>query len=143
MFVFGVVLAGVCLLASIFAWGMAARAESEAKSVHVTGSGQPATSTATTTLMVHLSEFQIDPAVIHASVGERLQAMNIGSMAHNLAVDTTSLATPMIKPGGRAHLGRSGAGHLHPLPRGSRPPRRGQAPQVIVSASASQAASTP
>jgi uncharacterized cupredoxin-like copper-binding protein len=108
LFILGVMLAGVCLLASVVAWGMAARAEGEAKSARTTGSGGPATGAAKTTPMVHLSEFQIDPGVITASVGDKLEVMNVGSMTHNLAVEGTSLATSMIVPGGAGELNLTG-----------------------------------
>jgi manganese oxidase len=101
--IFGVVFAGVCLLASIFSWGMAARAETEAKSVRAVGAAGVA-GPATKSVMVHLSELHIDPPVINAAVGDTLQVMNIGAMTHNLAVDGQTLATPMINPGGAAEL---------------------------------------
>ncbi len=100
--IFGVVFAGMCLLASMVAWGMAARAETEAKAVRAGGSG--ATSTAKKTPMIHLSEFQIQPAVANAAVGDTLEVMNVGTMTHNLAIDGQTLATPMISPGGAAEL---------------------------------------
>jgi plastocyanin len=108
MFIFGVLLAGLCLLASMVAWGMAARSESEAKSARTAGPGQLAAGATKTTPMVHLSEFQIDPSVISASVGDKLEVMNVGSMTHNLAVEGTSLSTSMISPRGAAELTLTG-----------------------------------
>jgi plastocyanin len=106
--IFGVVFAGVSLLASIFSWGMAARAETEAKSVRAGGAGPAgaagAQGPAKKTSMVHLSELQIDPTVIKATVGDILEVMNVGTMTHNLAVDGQTLATPMINAGGAAEL---------------------------------------
>jgi manganese oxidase len=108
MFIFGVILAAFCLLASVVAWGMAARAESEAKSSRAAGTGQQAAGAAKTTPMIHLSEYQINPGVINAAVGDKLEIMNVGSMTHNLAVDGTPLASSMINPGGAAELTLSG-----------------------------------
>jgi FtsP/CotA-like multicopper oxidase with cupredoxin domain len=105
--VFGVVFAGMCLLASIFAWGMASRAESEAKTIRAGGS-QVAAGAANVTPMVHLSEFKIEPSAITASAGGTLQVMNVGSMTHNLSVEGTNLATSMIAPGGTAELKLTG-----------------------------------
>jgi uncharacterized cupredoxin-like copper-binding protein len=100
--VFGVIFAGICLLSSALALGLASRAESEAKTIKA--GGQPAAGAAKSTPMVHLSEFQIQPAVITASAGGTLQVMNVGSMTHNLTVEGTKLATSMIAPGGAAEL---------------------------------------
>jgi manganese oxidase len=108
MFVFGVILAGFSLLASVVAWGMAARAESEAKSSRATRTGQQAAGAAKITPTIQLSEYQINPGVINAAVGDKLKVMDGGSMTHNLAVDGTPLATSMINPGGAAELTLSG-----------------------------------
>jgi manganese oxidase len=105
--VFGVVFAGICLLSSIFALGLASRAESEARTIKAGGS-PPVAGAAASTPMVHLSEFQIEPSVITASVGGTLQVMNVGSMTHNLTVEGTKLATTMIAPGGAAELALTG-----------------------------------
>jgi manganese oxidase len=103
--IFGVVFSAMCLLASIVAWGIAARAEDQTHQARTAGASQTATVTSTT---VHLSEFKIAPAVINASVGDTLTVVNDGTMQHNLAVDGQSLATPMINPGGTDHLVLSG-----------------------------------
>jgi manganese oxidase len=104
--IFGVVFSGMCILASVIAWGMAARSESEARSVKAGTTA--AVSAAKATPMVHLSEFQIAPAVINASVGDTLEVMNVGTMTHNLAIDGQTPATPMISPGGTAELKLNG-----------------------------------
>jgi nitrite reductase (NO-forming) len=63
-----------------------------------TGPAAPATA------MVHLSEFAIEPADVTLAPGGTLNVMNVGTMAHNLAVKGTSLATPMIDAGGVGNL---------------------------------------
>ncbi len=67
------------------------------------------TSTSTTAggaapVTVMLSEFKIDPGAITAANGAGLDVMNMGTMQHNLAVQGTKLATPMIDPGKTVHL---------------------------------------
>jgi FtsP/CotA-like multicopper oxidase with cupredoxin domain/plastocyanin len=104
MLIFGVVFAGTCLLASIIAWGFAARAVSDAKRVRAGSGPSAATTAAEQAPMVHLSEFQIDPGAIRAAANATVTVMNVGTMVHNLAVEGTSLATPMIQPGGTAQL---------------------------------------
>lgn len=44
-------------------------------------------------------EFSITPADVTLAPGGTLEVMNMGTMTHNLAVQGTSLATPMISPG--------------------------------------------
>src|SRR5436309_7225017 len=61
-------------------------------------------SSAPSTAMVHLSEFTIEPSTITIAAGGTLQIMNIGSMAHNLAVEDTKLASPMVDAGGVGNL---------------------------------------
>ena len=107
MLIIGVVFAGTCLLASIFAWGMAARAESDARRVRATTAAAPAAATAAPPT-IHLSEFQIQPATITVPADAALTVQNDGTMQHNLAVDGTSLATSMINPGGTAQLALTG-----------------------------------
>ena len=63
-----------------------------------------ATAAAPTSVMVHLSEFKIDPADVTVAAGGTLDVMNAGTMAHNLAVKGTSLATAMLDPNGSARL---------------------------------------
>jgi uncharacterized cupredoxin-like copper-binding protein len=66
------------------------------------------TSTGAPPAKVMLSEFKIDPGVITADNGAGIDVMNMGSVQHNLAVDGTSFATPMIDPGKTVHLDLSG-----------------------------------
>jgi len=54
--------------------------------------------------MVTLKEFAITPATIEATTTAGIHVMNEGTVQHNLAVDGTSLATPMIDPGSSAPL---------------------------------------
>ena len=53
---------------------------------------------------VTLSEFAIAPAVITAASTTGLHVTNKGNVQHNLVIADTQLATPMIDPGGSAHL---------------------------------------
>jgi FtsP/CotA-like multicopper oxidase with cupredoxin domain len=53
---------------------------------------------------VTLSEFAIAPEMVMATTGGGLDITNNGSVAHDLAVDGTDLATPSIDPGQTAHL---------------------------------------
>ena len=55
-------------------------------------------------VMVALSEFAVTPASISATTGGGLHVMNQGSVQHNLAVDGTAVATPMIDAGQAALL---------------------------------------
>ena len=62
------------------------------------------TSTGAAPMTVMLSEFKIDPGAISAVNGAGLDVMNMGSVQHNLAVEGTTFATPMIDPGKTVHL---------------------------------------
>jgi FtsP/CotA-like multicopper oxidase with cupredoxin domain len=53
---------------------------------------------------VTLSELAISPASITAVSGAGVHVTNKGSVPHNLAVEGTTSATPMIDPGASAHL---------------------------------------
>src|SRR6476646_9090051 len=53
---------------------------------------------------VTLTEFAINPATVNAVNGAGIDVTNSGQVQHNLAVDGTELATPMIDPGQSAHL---------------------------------------
>jgi nitrite reductase (NO-forming) len=59
--------------------------------------GAPTSAPSTVTVM--LTEFSIKPADVTLAPGGTLYAMNMGTMTHNLAVQGTALATPMISPG--------------------------------------------
>ena len=67
------------------------------------GDGQTAAGTADPTA-VTLSEFTISPAAVTATTGAGIHVTNGGQVQHNLAVDATTLATPMIDPGKSEHL---------------------------------------
>ena len=62
------------------------------------GAGAQATS-APTTATVMEAEFSVTPADVTLAPGGTLEVMNMGTMPHNLAVEGTTLATPMISPG--------------------------------------------
>jgi FtsP/CotA-like multicopper oxidase with cupredoxin domain len=73
----------------------------------VVGTGDKNTRTsvsATAPATVALSEFAISPSAITADVAGGLQVTNNGTVQHNLAIEGTSLATPMIDPGKSFHL---------------------------------------
>ena len=69
------------------------------------GSGKDATLvSATQPVAVTLSEFAIRPSVVSAVNGAGLDVTNKGNLQHNLAVEGTTAATPMLDPGKTAHL---------------------------------------
>src|SRR4051794_38465586 len=73
----------------------------------IVGMGSDSTSVSTNAVAaVSLSDspFAISPEMISATTGGGLDVTNGGSMQHNLAVEGTSLATPMIDAGGSQHL---------------------------------------
>ena len=107
LFIF--IFSAVALLASVIGVGLAARSVSDAKRIRSSAAGTAAAAAgAPTTAMVHLSELKIEPAAVTVAAGGTLQIMNMGAMAHNLAVKDTSLATPMIDPGGTGNLDLGG-----------------------------------
>ena len=53
---------------------------------------------------VTLSEFKISPSTINADTSGGIHVTNGGNVQHNLAVEGTALATPMIDAGKSAHL---------------------------------------
>ena len=57
---------------------------------------------------VTLSDFAIAPTAITAVNGAGIHVTNKGNVQHNLAVEGTTYATPMIDPGKSAHLDLSG-----------------------------------
>ncbi len=75
----------------------------------------PGKSTGTTTagsepVAVTLSDFAIAPTAITAVNGAGIHVTNKGNVQHNLAIDGTAFATPMIDPGQSAHLDLSQLG---------------------------------
>jgi len=68
------------------------------------GNDKSSTTAASSMTMVTLSEFAISPNSVSATTGDGIHVMNSGQVQHNLAVDGTNLATPMIDPGQSAHL---------------------------------------
>ncbi|MBV8161452.1 MAG: multicopper oxidase domain-containing protein [Acidimicrobiia bacterium] len=101
------VLAAGALLAAIFSVGLAIRAVEQSKHA-----GAPADTSAPapvpSSAMVNLSEFKIEPGDVTVATGGTLQVMNMGTMAHNLAIKDTTLATPMIDAGGIGNLNVGG-----------------------------------
>ena len=69
-------------------------------------SGVPSSAPLTATVM--LTEFSIKPGQVTLAPGGSLYAMNMGTMTHNLAVQGTALATPMISPGSTDQLKLTG-----------------------------------
>jgi len=107
--IFGVVFAGMCLIASMIAWGFAARSVSDAKNIRASTGSQSAAATASSGApTIHLSEYKIDPATFTAHVGDTLTVQNDGSMQHNLSIQGQSLATPLINAGDSSQLVLSG-----------------------------------
>src|SRR5437763_13867072 len=97
------IFATMALLAAIFGVGLGVRAVDQSKSTSsaTKGGGAPAETPAA---MVHLSDFKLEPAEIDATTGAGIDVMNMGATAHNLAVEGTALATPMIEAGKAGHL---------------------------------------
>ena len=93
-------LAALALVASILAVGFATRAIGESK--------QNPAANAPATVMVHLSEFKIEPAVITVASGGTLQIMNMGSMPHNLSIKDAQMFSPMVAGGGTGSLALAG-----------------------------------
>ena len=94
----------VALLASVVGVGLSARSVADAKRIRSSAAGGRGVAATPTTAMVHLSEFKIEPASVTVATGGTLQVMNMGAMAHNLAIKDTSVATPMIDPSGTGNL---------------------------------------
>ncbi len=89
-------LAALALVASILAVGFASRAIGESKR-------NPA-AIAPATVMVHLSEFKIEPAAITVAAGGTLNIMNMGAMPHNLSIKGAEMSSPMVAAGGTGSL---------------------------------------
>jgi len=93
------VFSALALLASVIGVGFGMRAIDESKDNVAAG----ASAAGGTPTAVELSEFAISPNAIEASAGG-LAITNTGSAAHDLHVDGTEIASPMIDPGGSARL---------------------------------------
>lgn len=103
------ILSAVALLASVIGVGLAVRSVSDAKRIRsAAGASAAAAASAPATAMVHLTELKIEPASVTVAAGGTVNIMNMGAMAHNLAVKDTSLATPMIDAGGTGNLELAG-----------------------------------
>ena len=59
---------------------------------------------APSSVSVELSEFDISPATITVAAGGSLEVTNVGNAEHDLAVDGTEIATPMLGGGESATL---------------------------------------
>jgi FtsP/CotA-like multicopper oxidase with cupredoxin domain len=94
------VFAALALIASVLAVAIGVNKErpAAARSIGASATAVPATA------MVHLSEFKVEPGTVSVATGGTLQVMNLGTTAHNLAVEGTKLATPMIAGGGEGTL---------------------------------------
>ncbi|HZQ57400.1 MAG TPA: multicopper oxidase domain-containing protein [Acidimicrobiales bacterium] len=99
--VVAVIVAGIALVGSAIAWGFAQHADSHRGAAVAAAAGGR-------TVEVDLSEFKIAPAMVMGSVGDTLKVVNKGTMAHQLTVQGTQLATAQIPPGGSATLNTSG-----------------------------------
>src|SRR5262245_53364220 len=84
LFIF--IFAAVALLASVIGVGLAARSVADAKRIRKAAGASTGGTSAPTTAMVHLSELKIEPASVTIAAGGTLQVMNLGAMAHNLAI---------------------------------------------------------
>jgi FtsP/CotA-like multicopper oxidase with cupredoxin domain len=91
-----VVLVAFAVIALIVAVVIAGRGDGSSNGA-VSAAGGPATA-------VTLSEFTIAPEMVMATTNGGLDVTNNGTVAHDLAVDGTDLATPSIEPGKSAHL---------------------------------------
>src|SRR5579859_1439895 len=84
------VVAAISIIASIIAIGFAVEA----------GTGKAgATAGVARTVAVQLSEFKISPEMIMGTVGDTLQITNVGTVAHNLTIEGTSISTQLVDPG--------------------------------------------
>jgi FtsP/CotA-like multicopper oxidase with cupredoxin domain len=68
------------------------------------GDGDTVTAGAGGPAAVTLSEFAISPEAITADTGTGLHVTNTGNVQHNVSIEGTSIATPMIDAGGSTHL---------------------------------------
>jgi FtsP/CotA-like multicopper oxidase with cupredoxin domain len=100
---FSVVFAALAFLTAAVGVGLGLRAVDESKS-----SGATLSSAAPTTATLHLTEFKLEPATVTVAQGGTLELMNMGTMAHNVAVKGSSLASPMIEAGASGSLALSG-----------------------------------
>jgi manganese oxidase len=104
------IIAVIALLLSILALGRALAGPSPAPSVTPT-TAAPGTTTvpaAPLEAAVVLSEFSITPSEITIGAGGTLVVTNSGALEHDLHIEGTDLATPLIGPGGEARLDLAG-----------------------------------
>jgi len=97
-----VIVSGLALIAGIFGVGLGYRAIDEAGSGSGSGGGAP------TTAKVTLSEFSIKPTSVEIAAGGTIEVTNGGATTHNLAVEGTDLATPMLAAGESGKLDLTG-----------------------------------
>jgi FtsP/CotA-like multicopper oxidase with cupredoxin domain len=97
------VLAGTAVAASLIATFVAAHAVDRADKRTV-AAGPGATKSAPNSAMVHLADLKFEPTAVTLVQGGSLQIMNTGAIAHNVAVQATSTASPMVSPGGTETL---------------------------------------
>jgi FtsP/CotA-like multicopper oxidase with cupredoxin domain len=99
------VLAAMAMILSLFGVGLGIRAVNESGSGGSSSSASSgSTSAPVTATTVHLSEFKIEPGQVDATTGAGIDVMNMGTTAHNLAVEGSSVASPMIDAGKTGHL---------------------------------------
>jgi len=100
-------LGAAALVAAVIGIGFGLRAIDESNHTDTSAGGASAVQ-APTSVTLHLSEFAIEPKAATIAQGGTLQVMNMGTVQHDLAVKDTSLATPMVDPGGTTSLPLSG-----------------------------------
>ncbi|HUG74447.1 MAG TPA: multicopper oxidase domain-containing protein [Acidimicrobiia bacterium] len=94
----------VALLMAILAFGRALAGDAS-------GSPSPTTAAAPSApavVTVHLGEFSVSPEAITVGRDGTLSVMNMGSIEHDVVVEGTDFATPLIAPGGTVDLDLTG-----------------------------------
>ena len=89
----GMIVAATALIASVIAWSFAAHADTRSVG------GAAAAGGGGKSVAVALTEFALTPQMVVAAAGDTLKVTNKGTVAHNLTIEGTSLATPLIDPG--------------------------------------------
>jgi FtsP/CotA-like multicopper oxidase with cupredoxin domain len=102
LFVGALVAALVAVVAAAVAVGLSARALGNGGDDSGATAGAPASVSAT------LEEFAIKPATLRVAAGGAIEVHNAGNVAHDLAVEGTDLAVPLIDPGGHGRLDLAG-----------------------------------
>lgn len=92
--------AAIALIFGVVSLGLGARAVDESKQNRLSATGATG---APSSVMVHLTEFALDPASVTVAVGGELNVMNTGAATHNLAIKGGA-STPDIAPNGAATL---------------------------------------